>query len=481
MSRRGSDSFMPKAKLSIPYEPVNHEGERNRRLKKAWISSILIRPLSLLTTLITIPLFLKYLGNERYGLFESVGAMAAWLAATNLGLTMGLQNRLVKFEIAEDRQSAREHVSTLFFAMLAAIGVMLLLITLATPAINWTSLFKLTDPVAQREAPWAFWVAAVGTLAGLLTSLPGSIYFANQELHKNNLWDGIARVVTLASCFAITLTNLGVAGAIIALSLVPAIVRIVNLAVLFGVEKPWLRPSLRLFSPALLRSLAYDGVAIFMLQFSCAMLYQMDRFIIGTVRGMNELVGYSILGKLYISIYAVFMLFLHPLWAAYGHALGRGDVQWVLKFVRRSTLVGFAVVGSAGICLLFFGPWMFSRLPASDNQGQSVSASLIVAFTLSFLLRAYVDSRSTVLLAANVIRPQLLYYCGHFAVYVVMAVPAAYWWGAEGVAWSGPVSGVLTSGLGYHLLIRRYIIGREKHFQRTSAGTADSLPPPALD
>lgn len=432
--------------------------ERLLRLKRAWISSLFIRPLSLLTPLVTIPLFLNYLGVERYGMMESVGALAAWLSVTNLGLTLGLQNRLVLLAVKNDKEAAKQCVSTIFFFLFAGMLVMMLLLTFVTPFIDLTRIFSLKNPISQREAPWAFWLAGIATLATLITSLPSSVYFGYQELHRNNVWEGITRVVTFLCCVAVTHTSWGVIGALSAISIAPIVVRMINMAFIFAVDKPFLMPALSHYSNSLLRPLLWQGAIIFLLQFACNMLYQMDKVLIGVLLGSDEVVGYAILGKLYLTVYAVFMTFLHPLWATYGEALGRGDTEWVKKIVRKSTLVGCGLMTAAGVVLLFTADWIVGRLPEHSTDGITISKSLILAFLVTYALRAFVDSRSVVLLAANILKPQLFYYCGHCVLNLVMAIPAAQWWGVEGVAWCTPVSGLFTSVVGYHLLMRRHIV-----------------------
>src|SRR5215211_7980930 len=65
----------------------DHRAMRSRRLKQSIFSSVITRPISFLLPLITIPLFLKYLGTARYGLYESIGALAMYIGLTNAGLT----------------------------------------------------------------------------------------------------------------------------------------------------------------------------------------------------------------------------------------------------------------------------------------------------------------------------------------------------------------------------------------------------------
>src|SRR4051794_2990127 len=81
-----------------PAAPVpsddDHRSTRGRRLRVAILTALIARPLSVVVSVVCLPLFVKYLGAERYGLYESVAALAVWLAMTNGGLSLGLQNRL---------------------------------------------------------------------------------------------------------------------------------------------------------------------------------------------------------------------------------------------------------------------------------------------------------------------------------------------------------------------------------------------------
>jgi len=444
----------------IEAQALLHRNERVRRLKKAWVSSILIRPLSFLLPLITVPLFLKYLGQERYGMYETMGALASWLAATNLGLTLALMNYLVDCSVREDRESARNAVSTLVVFLGGMLVVMVALVTIVTPLVNWSRFFNLETAAAQHEASITFWIAATATLLGLVASLPGSIYGGYQEFHRSNIWDGVSRVATLAACVLVVFTSWGTAGVILAIAGVPSLVRLVNLFTLLSYEKPFLWPSLERFDWNLLKELFSKGILILLLQLSCGMLFQLDKLLIGTLLGTSEVTAYSILGRVYIAGYGVFMLLLQPLWVSYGETIKRGDIAWVRQMVQRTSVAGCAIMGSLGIALLLFGTRIMALLPG-DHERLHVSNSLIVALTLTFVTRAWVDCRSVVLLSANVLAPQILFYTGHALLNLAIAIPAGRRWGVEGIAWSTPISAILTAVWGYPWLMGRYIYQRK--------------------
>lgn len=447
---------------SAPADTAKLRAERLRRFKLAIFSSLLIRPLSVIIPLLTIPLFLKYLGKERYGLYEAVGALAAWLAATNLGLTMGLLNRLVDCHVSGDRALARRYTSTLTLFLAGLLLALLLIFSVVVVFVNWTPVFGVEGDLAKHEAPWAFWIAGVAVLTGLLVSLPNTIYAAEQEQYRANAWEGAGKLVTLGACVVVIFTPFGTPGVVLASAAVAGLVRLVNLFTLFSWEKPWLRPSLRLFDMGLLRSLFSDSILIFALQIACGLLFQMDKTLISVILGSEQVTSYAILGRGYIVCYGMFMLVLTPLWPAVGESLRRGDLAWVKRTLKYSSFLGCGIMLGVAATMLFAGEWVFSLLSRATNETVHVSTSLILALGTTYFLRAWVDCRSIILLSANVIKPQLIFYCGHAVLNVIVAIPAAYAFGVEGVAWSTSITMLMTSVWGYPYMLRRYIFVREE-------------------
>src|SRR5205085_1798405 len=88
-----------------------HGAERNRRIRRSVFTAILTRPLAVVISFVSVPLFLKYLGAERYGLYEAIIALSMWLALSNAGLTVGLVNKLTDCKVSGDRLLARQYIS----------------------------------------------------------------------------------------------------------------------------------------------------------------------------------------------------------------------------------------------------------------------------------------------------------------------------------------------------------------------------------
>lgn len=64
---------------------------------------------------ISVPLTLRYLGTERYGLWMTISSVIAVLGFSDLGLNNGLLNGISQANGTNDRELARRYVSSAFF------------------------------------------------------------------------------------------------------------------------------------------------------------------------------------------------------------------------------------------------------------------------------------------------------------------------------------------------------------------------------
>ena len=67
---------------------------RSLVVKKNMIGSIFIKGISILIQLILVPLTLGYLSQELYGVWLTISSIMLWLNFFDVGLTLGLKNRL---------------------------------------------------------------------------------------------------------------------------------------------------------------------------------------------------------------------------------------------------------------------------------------------------------------------------------------------------------------------------------------------------
>ena len=438
----------------------DHRTTRNTRLVWSVLTSLMTKPFAVVMPIITVRLFLRQLGTDRYGLYESIGSLAVWLGLTNAGMTLGLVNKLTDCHVSGDREMARRHVSSLAFLMLASTTVVLLLLTMIVPMVDWQRVFPSNSALGRAEVPYAVWTACAITVLGLLAGFPQAVYTGYQELHRNNLWDGVAKVLTLLACVGVVyfFRSAGLVVVIIAAAGSGVFVRLFNTLSLFLYEKPWLLPLPRYFDRRLLYGMVKQGIGLFVISSSALAIFQVDKIIIGHFLGADAVAQYSVVSRPFLIAFGIYTMLLGPLWPAHGEALRRGDVAWVRTAVFWSVTLGAGVVALCGVAMFFFGDHIL-RIWTGGNM-IVVSRPLVVALTALFILWSGMSSLSVLLNSAGVLRAQMWFITSHAVLNLIVAVAMVKPFGVTGVAWSMTLTGLFTSVWGYPWMLRRYVLKR---------------------
>jgi O-antigen/teichoic acid export membrane protein len=445
---------------------------RTRRLILAVVTAILTRPVSLAFQVITVPMLLAYLGRERYGVFETVSALAVWMSLANAGLSMGLVNNLVDCYVSGDREGARRHVSSTVVPLGAIVVTLGVLSSMVVPFVPWRAMFRGLGDESAAGLSGALLLAIVATLAASLTSVPSAIYAAYQENHRNNLWDAASKVFAIGACYAVVRSGLGLIGAVLAMAAVPVLVRLANGAYLLTREKPWLRPRVADFNPVLFGQTLRQSTAFFALSIGPIALYQADKLLVAVMLGPAAAADYALVGRVFVLVYGIFALVYTPLWPGHGEALRRGDLLWIRRTVLLTVSLSLACAAALGVVMLAAGDRLLSFWLRAPVQAP---AALVLAFTATFALRAWVDCRSVVLNSAGMLRPQMFFWIAHMVLAIGLAVPLGLRFGAAGVAWGVPLGAALTSLWGYPMMMRRLL--RTVTGPRPARPTADEAAP----
>ena len=111
-------------------DPAHRSAARHRRAAVTGITSGISRAVRIGVTLITIPLTLHYLGNERFGLWMTISSVLAMAGFADFGVGNGVLNTVSTAYGKDDWDGIRQAISS-GIAVLTLIGAAILIIFLA--------------------------------------------------------------------------------------------------------------------------------------------------------------------------------------------------------------------------------------------------------------------------------------------------------------------------------------------------------------
>jgi hypothetical protein len=125
---------------------------RNRGAAITGGTASLARAVQVSTSLITIPLTVHYLGNERFGLWMTISSVFAMANFADFGIGNGVLNTVADAFGKNDFDRIRAAISS-GFAVLGAVGLLLLGLFASTFAwVSGADVFRVTSAQARTEA-----------------------------------------------------------------------------------------------------------------------------------------------------------------------------------------------------------------------------------------------------------------------------------------------------------------------------------------
>ncbi len=373
------------------------------RVALATVSSIGSRGISIAVSAISIPLTVRYLGAEMYGVWVTIGTTLAMLAVMDLGIGNTLTNSISEAYALGSKQLAGLYTTSAFWMMLA---LALLFGVIGYPlwrAINFGYIFNIHGQFAISQTRDAVGVAYALFLLGLPVNLINKILGGYQQLQIANYFSAAGAVLSLLAIAATTYFRGGLVVLVLAYSGSLLLSNMICMLWLFVFHKPWLFPSLKKVHFSTAKQMLNSGGLFFLLQLSGLIVFNSDNLVIAHFMGASQVTPYNVTWKL-VSYAAVLQNLLMPaLWPAYSEAIVRGDAAWVRSTYRRTMWATMLFASVFCLALLFVGR-PFIRIWASPAAVPS--GALLIAMCVWTLICTLMNNEATVLVAANEIRLQ---------------------------------------------------------------------------
>jgi O-antigen/teichoic acid export membrane protein len=407
--------------------------------------------ISLLSVAISVPLTIRYLGPERYGMWMTISSLLAVLSFADLGIGNGLVSSIANSAGRDDSLTMVRLVSSAFY-MLVGISLLILLSFVAAYSfVPWAKVFAVSSQSAAREAGPSVLAFVMCFSIGLPFTIVQRLQMGLQESWRSNLWQGGGSLLSLVGILIAVHLRLGVSALVIAMSGGPVLASILNTLVEFVSRRPALKPALRNVDLHTWASLTRSSAIFVALQLCLVLATGTDSIIIAQVDGASAVSSYSVMYKLF-TIASVFTLFINPLWPALGESLSRGDHVWARTAMNRATFLCVAV----GL-ILSAALFLFSQSIIKLWTGTVVIPDMILVggFSAWILVIAYGGPLVTLLNNKQFLHFQLRTYGQASLVALLLKIPMTRWLGPGGVVWATVAANLFLFCLPAGIFVRR--------------------------
>lgn len=375
--------------------------KKTDKAQKSGIINMLLKPISMLLSLIYTPMLLNYLGDEKYGLWVTVLSIINWVNYFDVGIGNGMRHLLAK-ELADDeRDKAARTVSTSYIVLSMISMGLLVCLLIITAAANWGKVFT-TDVEMRPTLAISFAFICVNFVLSLNTTILYALQLSERVAINNCLVQCI-NVVGLLLISRHSKENLVYIAVLFGTSTM--IVHTFNTIRIFK-KYGFLVPKRKNYQKSEIKGITGIGMKFFVIQVMCLMMFTVDNLLISHFWGASEVTPFSITNKVFNTAYTVLAAFLVPFWSGSTVAFEKKDVKWIKTSLRNASVMCGLFVAGYLILAFVFRPlvnlWMGKQL--------GIDTSLILVMAIYYSLYSILGVECQFINGSGKINLQLVLY-----------------------------------------------------------------------
>ena len=410
---------------------------RKKKFLYSTVSSFGTKGISILVSLLTLPLIYKSIGTERYGMMLSITSIAAVITFADLGLGFGLQNRIPELVNTKDNSLHRAISSTFFFLVASSLAVFSVFF-LFSQTVDWYEVLNLHSKSAISEVNASVYLFAFFLCLSIPFSIVQKIQIGFQEGYNTNIWSSAGSLMGLVTLFILYYFGTSTPLIITAIFGSNALFIIINFIYYFFFRRRDLFPDIHLVNFRLIKSVISDSSLFFSVQLLALVLFASNSALLVHYSGPEKVTEFNI-------AYKLLLLFMIPLESSapyvtpvLNEALMKGDDSWIRKSISKGLLITILMTAMGG-CIIYYlgnyiiGIWIGESAVLSQDVLTAVAFYLVLFSGVGCIL-------SYVMLSSSFIRQKTIVYAIAVVVTMVVKVFAIKYYGVEGAIWSTTIT-----------------------------------------
>ncbi len=358
----------------------NISQQRSKNYTAQIKGSFVFKILAMGASFLIIPIMLKYLGVERYGIWSTLLSIVSWIVMFDLGIGNGLRNKISEALAKENKIEAQKYISTAYILIFIITAFLMIIYLFSSTFIPWKIIFN-TKLVAPSELKNTVDIVVCSMLLNFLLSLINQVANGLQKTSITVFNQFLSNIFALGLVYILSLYT---EGSLVSLAMVyGASLIVANVIITFAVFRRYreLKPKIRLYSKALVRPITSLGFQFFIIQIAVIIIFTTDKILITQLFGPEYVAEYDVVFKLFSIISVFHGIIMAPLWAAYADAYHKGDLSWIENTLK-TQLKLFVLFFCSSIILVFLTPYVIIYWVGSDFEIDMKLVSVISIFVI---------------------------------------------------------------------------------------------------
>jgi len=331
-----------------------------------------------------VPLLIKLLGNEQYGIWSTLLSISSWIVLFDFGIGNGVKNKIAE-AIAKDRPwDVRIYISTAYFINGVILITIFLLFLLTSFHVPWDRFFN-TSSISKNNLRNVVFVFGSFLLLNFWLNLLNQIA---SGLQKTSISILNQLIVNLLFLLVIIVFNKSIKNSLVGLSFgygISLIASSISLTIWFFKKYPAYSPTVKQIEIKYISSITNLGIQFFIIQIAVVVLFTMNKIIITQMFGPQYVTQYDVVLKLFSVISLLHNILMTPLWPAYSDAYHHNDMQWIKNTIGNQIKLYLLIVFIT-VLLVFFSPFIFKLWLGSSFI---LDKNLIVAMMFFILVSTW--------------------------------------------------------------------------------------------
>ncbi|WP_291943923.1 oligosaccharide flippase family protein [Cetobacterium sp.] len=361
------------------------------------LSNFIFKGLGIGISFISIPIMLKYLDKNNYGLWMLILSITNWIYTFDIGIGNGLKNRLAESLSKKNEREAKEYIATSYFFVTIISVVFFLFLYIILHSINLSKLLNI-DYLNNNELNKILIINIGFVCINFIFSLCNNIFLGSQKAYLSSINSVLSQVlffVFLLGLFylkenSMVLLSLSYGlGIFLSHIILTSYYFYKNNSLLFEIKNISFTKTKNIFG---------IGLKIFLVQISGLIIFSTDNFIITKYTGIENVAVYNIVNKLFGIPLLIMSLITAPIWPAVTKAFYEGNKEWLENVLKKLQKIFYLLLVLTIIIIIlgksFVKIWTLNEI--------NPSFSLIITCGLATLLTCFSNIYSTIIFGIGV-------------------------------------------------------------------------------